>query len=39
VLAFRKKVLATYPKTSNAGISRDCSIGGQSEHKEGRAWD
>jgi hypothetical protein len=39
VLAFRKKVLATYPSTGDAGIGRACSIGGQSEHKEGRAWD
>jgi hypothetical protein len=39
VVAFRRLVLATYPSTGDAGISRNCSIGGQSEHKEGRAWD
>ena len=39
VVAFRRLVLATYPRTGDAGISRRCSIGGQSEHKEGRAWD
>jgi hypothetical protein len=39
VVAFRRLVLATYPRTGDAGISRSCSIGGQSEHKEGRAWD
>ena len=39
VAAFRDLVLATYPTTTNLGIVRDCGIGGQSEHKEGRAWD
>jgi hypothetical protein len=39
VVAFRRLVLAEYPKTSDFGISRACSIGGRSEHKEGRAWD
>jgi hypothetical protein len=39
VLAFEDRVLAAYPKTTSLGISRDCSIGGTSEHKEGRAWD
>jgi len=37
--AFRELVLATYPCTSDGGIGRDCSSGGTSEHKEGRAWD
>ena len=32
-------MLAAYPETRNAGIVRTCSIGGASEHKEGRAWD
>jgi hypothetical protein len=36
---FMDLVLAAYPSTGNLGISRDCGIGGTSEHKEGRAWD
>jgi len=39
VVAFKKLVLATYPCTYSGGIVRGCSIGGTSEHKEGRAWD
>jgi hypothetical protein len=39
VKAFRDLILATYPCTSSSGISRECSSGGTSEHKEGRAWD
>lgn len=39
VTAFAKLVLATYPGTRSNGIVRACSVGGQSEHKEGRAWD
>ncbi|HEV2754303.1 MAG TPA: hypothetical protein VG318_00810 [Actinomycetota bacterium] len=39
VLAFQRMVLAEYPGTGAGGIGRDCSYGGQSEHKEGRAWD
>lgn len=39
VLGFVDIVLAAYPATYSLGISRDCSIGGTSEHKEGRAWD
>jgi hypothetical protein len=39
VVGFQAIVLAAYPATSSYGISRDCSIGGRSEHKEGRAWD
>ncbi|MCA1713059.1 MAG: hypothetical protein LC789_16025 [Actinobacteria bacterium] len=38
-LALSTLVLAAYPGTSSSGIARDCSIGGRSEHKEGRAWD
>jgi hypothetical protein len=38
-LALSKLVMAAYPGTSSSGIARDCSIGGRSEHKEGRAWD
>lgn len=37
--AFRDLILKTYPCTGDYGISRNCSRGGQSEHKEGRAWD
>jgi len=39
VIAFRDLVLATYPATGDSGIVRSCSVGGTSEHKEGRAWD
>ncbi|MEO5680804.1 MAG: hypothetical protein ABIS47_14175 [Acidimicrobiales bacterium] len=37
--AFRDLVLRAYPGTTSLGISRDCAIGGRSEHKEGRGWD
>jgi hypothetical protein len=36
---FRRIVLAAFPGTPSYGVSRDCSVGGTSEHKEGRAWD
>lgn len=39
VTAFRDLVLASYPGTGDSGIVRACSVGGTSEHKEGRAWD
>jgi hypothetical protein len=39
VVEFQRFVLAAYPGTGVGSISRDCSVGGQSEHKEGRAWD
>jgi peptidoglycan hydrolase-like protein with peptidoglycan-binding domain len=39
VSAFRDLVLRTYSGTTSLGIVRDCGVGGQSEHKEGRAWD
>ena len=39
VVAFQKMVLAAYPGTGAGNIARSCSVGGQSEHKEGRAWD
>ena len=39
MLAFRRIVMDRYPNTGLGGISRACNIGGQSEHKEGRAWD
>lgn len=39
VLAFQRIVLEAYPGTGAGSISRDCDVGGQSEHKEGRAWD
>jgi hypothetical protein len=38
-VALSKLVMAAYPGTGTLGIARDCSIGGLSEHKEGRAWD
>ncbi|MEU5402173.1 hypothetical protein ABZ348_23085 [Streptomyces sp. NPDC005963] len=39
VVEFRDLVLAAYPGTTSLGITRACGSGGQSEHKEGRAWD
>ncbi|MCW2545008.1 MAG: hypothetical protein JWM40_2560, partial [Frankiales bacterium] len=39
VRAFSNLLLDAYKDTSSLGIVRDCGIGGQSEHKEGRAWD
>ena len=40
VIAFARLVRRTYPGTgSSRGITRGCSVGGRSEHKEGRAWD
>jgi peptidoglycan hydrolase-like protein with peptidoglycan-binding domain len=39
VAAFRDLLLKTYPGSSSLGIVRDCGAGGQSEHKEGRAFD
>jgi hypothetical protein len=38
-VALKNLLLATYPGTVDWGISRDCSSGGVSEHKEGRAFD
>ena len=37
--ALRDLLLARYPSTKSLGISRACDVGGQSEHKEGRAFD
>jgi peptidoglycan hydrolase-like protein with peptidoglycan-binding domain len=39
VSAFRNLLLATYSDSGSFGIVRDCGAGGQSEHKEGRAFD
>lgn len=39
VVQFRDMVLAAYPGTGDSGIVRACTVGGTSEHKEGRAWD
>ncbi|MEY2399506.1 MAG: hypothetical protein QOJ00_2680 [Actinomycetota bacterium] len=38
-LALRDLLLSRYPTTISLGVSRACDIGGQSEHKEGRAFD
>ncbi len=38
-MALRALVLRTYRPGSDAGMLRGCAVGGQSEHKEGRAWD
>jgi hypothetical protein len=37
--ALAKMVLAYYDTGRNGGITRACSIGARSEHKDGRAWD
>lgn len=37
--ALRSFVMKAFPGTRDSGITRACSIGGRSEHKEGRAWD
>ena len=37
--AFANLLLRTYRSTRSLGISRACSVGGTSEHKEGRAFD
>lgn len=39
MVALRNLVLRAYGGTGDYGIARACSIGGRSEHKEGRAWD
>ena len=39
VSAFRDLLLQTYRDTGSLGIVQDCGSGGQSEHKEGRAFD
>jgi hypothetical protein len=39
VAALRDLALASYPRGSDGGAIRSCASGGQSEHKEGRAWD
>jgi hypothetical protein len=38
-LKLKNLLLKTYPGTRSLGISRACSAGGTSEHKEGRALD
>jgi hypothetical protein len=38
-LKLKSLLLRTYPGTRSLGISRACSAGGTSEHKEGRAFD
>ena len=39
VVAFSKLVLSYWGRGGSYGITRACGVGGQSEHKEGRAWD
>jgi hypothetical protein len=39
VVSFQRLVTRSFPSTSEGYISRACYVGGQSEHKEGRAWD
>jgi hypothetical protein len=37
--AFANMLLRTYRSSTSLGIVRACNVGGQSEHKEGRAFD
>ncbi|WP_380165376.1 hypothetical protein [Jannaschia sp. R86511] len=37
--AMRSLLKATYGKANSGGTARSCSVGGRSEHKEGRAYD
>jgi hypothetical protein len=39
VAAFERFVLGTWKRGYSGGAVRECSKGGLSEHKEGRAWD
>lgn len=39
VADFAARLLRAYPRTRSLGIVRACSVGGRSEHKEGRAFD
>ena len=39
VVGFKRIVHNAFPGTREGYISRACSVGGRSEHKEGRAWD
>lgn len=39
VKAFQELVLKTWGRGYSGGVIRDCTRGGLSEHKEGRAWD
>ncbi|MDQ4086336.1 MAG: hypothetical protein M3165_11010, partial [Actinomycetota bacterium] len=39
MVAFANLLLRTYPNSRSLGIVRACSVGGTSEHKEGRAFD
>lgn len=39
VVQLRDLALQTYGRGHDGGMSRSCVQGGQSEHKEGRAWD
>jgi len=39
VADFSRRLLRAYPTTRSLGIVRACSVGGRSEHKEGRAFD
>jgi hypothetical protein len=39
VVDLSKRLLKAFPTTRSLGIVRACSVGGQSEHKDGRAFD
>ena len=39
VKAFAALALATWGRGHTASLARPCGVGGESEHKEGRAWD
>jgi hypothetical protein len=38
-VALRTLIIKAYKGSGDYGIIRNCTIGGKSEHKEGRAWD
>ena len=38
-LKLQKWLMTRYPGTGSSGIARACSVGGRSEHKEGRGFD
>ena len=39
LISFRRLVMKAFPGTGEGYFIRACTIGGQSEHKDGRAWD
>lgn len=39
LVSFRRMVMKAFPRTGEGYFLRGCYVGGQSEHKDGRAWD